>query len=214
MTLDDARAELLTLADELDCVVQIVSSQDGESTERQKRRAAALRFVLDALPTREPVDGHLLWRAEIVAPPEDDADIPASIKTELHQCAASNGRVSYWYLCHLWRRGRRDGRQSVVAVCFECGPVTAWDEDGCCLGCGDDLPNAHGHPDITAAHNVAVPCGDALKLSVAAKVEADALVSLRERGQSTLLANVTIDRLTEVLRSVARALGRDTETPR
>lgn len=53
MTLDDARAELLTLADEFDRVVQVVSSQDGESTERQKRRAAALRLVLDALPTRE-----------------------------------------------------------------------------------------------------------------------------------------------------------------
>lgn len=77
MTLDDARAELLTLAGELDRVVQVVSSQDGESTERQKCRAAALRLVLDALPTREQLKA-LEWSADALC--EGDQICPVCLQ--------------------------------------------------------------------------------------------------------------------------------------
>lgn len=46
-------------------------------------------------------------------PPETDADIPVETRRELMQCAVSNGRISYWYLCDLWRRGRRAGTYRV-----------------------------------------------------------------------------------------------------
>lgn len=32
------------------------------------------------------------------------------------------------------------------ATCPECGPVEGWDEDGCCLMCGHDVPEAQGPP--------------------------------------------------------------------
>lgn len=45
--------------------------------------------------------------------PESADDIPAAIRAEVMRAATENGRISYWYLCGLWRRGRRFGRYSV-----------------------------------------------------------------------------------------------------
>lgn len=43
--------------------------------------------------------------ARILGPDERDDDIPVETRRELMQCATSNGRISYWYLCDIWRRG-------------------------------------------------------------------------------------------------------------
>lgn len=40
------------------------------------------------------------------APPADDSDIPDVVRVELMRCATSNGRISYYYLCDVFRRGR------------------------------------------------------------------------------------------------------------
>ena len=45
----------------------------------------------------------------LFGPPELDMDIPPETRRELMQCATSNGRIPYWYLCDIWRRGRRSG---------------------------------------------------------------------------------------------------------
>lgn len=39
----------------------------------------------------------------------DDSDIPIETRRELMHCATSNGRISYHYLCDVWRRGCRAG---------------------------------------------------------------------------------------------------------
>jgi hypothetical protein len=49
-------------------------------------------------------------REEQMCSREQDADIPVETRRELMHCATQNGRISYWYLCDLWRRGRRAGR--------------------------------------------------------------------------------------------------------
>jgi hypothetical protein len=40
---------------------------------------------------------------------ECDDDIPVETRRELMHCATRNGRISYGYLCDLWRRGRCAG---------------------------------------------------------------------------------------------------------
>lgn len=34
-----------------------------------------------------------------------DSDIPHEVREELRACATENGKISYYYLCDLWRRG-------------------------------------------------------------------------------------------------------------
>lgn len=45
-------------------------------------------------------------------PIERDDDIPVETRRELMQCATSNGRISYYYLCDVWRRGKRAGSEA------------------------------------------------------------------------------------------------------
>jgi hypothetical protein len=46
-------------------------------------------------------------------PPDNDDDhddgVPLGVRQELMRCATSNGRISYYYLCDLWRRGSDEG---------------------------------------------------------------------------------------------------------
>ena len=66
------------------------------------------------------------------------ADIPADVQAILMQCATSNGRISYDYLCDVWRRGRASLApllQRAVDVltqgaCYTCGA-----EPGCNIDC-------------------------------------------------------------------------------
>ena len=95
---------------------------------------AAVKAYLALLPL-QPFN---LWD-HVQMPPESDDDIPADVREELTRCASHNGRISYFYLCHVWRRGRRVGRESVIGICPECGPADSCDEDGCCRGCGHDI---------------------------------------------------------------------------
>jgi hypothetical protein len=53
---------------------------------------------------------------------EQDDDIPIETRRELMQCAVSNGRISYWYLCDLWRRGRRAGVSQVRSLLAVAAP--------------------------------------------------------------------------------------------
>lgn len=34
-----------------------------------------------------------------------DSDLPPEVREELRACATENGKISYYYLCDLWRRG-------------------------------------------------------------------------------------------------------------
>jgi hypothetical protein len=43
---------------------------------------------------------------------ERDDDIPDDVRRELLRCAVSNGRISYYYLCDVWRRGKDEGYTS------------------------------------------------------------------------------------------------------
>ena len=62
--------------------------------------------------------------AHVLGPNHRDDDIPEETRRELMQCATSNGRISYWYLCDLWRRGKRAGVEATkgpfgyCAVCY------------------------------------------------------------------------------------------------
>lgn len=38
--------------------------------------------------------------------PERDDDIPEDVRRGLMRCATHNGRISYWFLCDVYRRGR------------------------------------------------------------------------------------------------------------
>ena len=42
--------------------------------------------------------------------PERDDDIPVETRRELMQCAVGNGRISYYYLCDVFRRGRESAK--------------------------------------------------------------------------------------------------------
>lgn len=53
-------------------------------------------------------------RAAVIA--ETDEDIPVDVRQELMRCASENGRISYWYLCDLWRRGHDHGYSEGYAV--------------------------------------------------------------------------------------------------
>jgi hypothetical protein len=39
-----------------------------------------------------------------------DSDIPPEVRQELRACADENGKISYYYLCDLWRRGYAAGQ--------------------------------------------------------------------------------------------------------
>lgn len=41
---------------------------------------------------------------------ERDDDLPMEIRRLLMDCAVANGRISYYWLCDLYRRGVNDGR--------------------------------------------------------------------------------------------------------
>jgi hypothetical protein len=41
-----------------------------------------------------------------------DDDIPVDVRRELMSCATSNGRISYYYLCEVWRRGRASAKET------------------------------------------------------------------------------------------------------
>lgn len=43
-----------------------------------------------------------------------DADIPPEIRQELMAAAVASGRISYYWLCDLFRRGRAEGASVVV----------------------------------------------------------------------------------------------------
>ena len=60
-------------------------------------------------------------------PPLGDDDLPLALRQELMECAVSNGRINYWWLCNLFRRGRQEGakhRAFVVALINAIGDVS------------------------------------------------------------------------------------------
>jgi hypothetical protein len=81
-----------------------------------ERELTPVLAALAAEGETPPVEGRTwhapLWGSGLALPPEEDDDLPADVRRELHECARHNGRISYWYLCHLWRRGRRVGRDA------------------------------------------------------------------------------------------------------
>lgn len=64
------------------------------------------------------------------APPvQDDSDIPIETRRELMQCATANGSISYYYLCDLFRRGRRSAIRELEPILVQAG------KDVCSLRC-------------------------------------------------------------------------------
>jgi hypothetical protein len=54
---------------------------------------------------------------------DHDYDIPIETRREFMQCATNNGRISYDYLCDIWRRGKRVGEaQSATSTPLEDQP--------------------------------------------------------------------------------------------
>jgi hypothetical protein len=47
--------------------------------------------------------------------PNYDHDLPSDVRAELMSCAVSNGRINYYWLCELWRKGHRAGEADTVA---------------------------------------------------------------------------------------------------
>lgn len=52
--------------------------------------------------------------AHVLGPDARDDDIPIETRRELMHCATQNGRISYWYLCDIWRRGKRAGKRAQI----------------------------------------------------------------------------------------------------
>jgi hypothetical protein len=82
----------------------MTKKQLREARRAEKETQAEGRDVRPASDER-PVVGS---RPDMLADQRDD-DIPVETRRELMQCATSNGRISYWYLCDIWRRGKRAG---------------------------------------------------------------------------------------------------------
>ena len=80
------------------------AEKETEAEGRDVRAAADVRPVMN-----EP--DHLADAiARVLGPNDRDDDIPIETRRELMQCAVSNGRISYYYLCDIWRRGRLAGK--------------------------------------------------------------------------------------------------------
>jgi hypothetical protein len=47
---------------------------------------------------------------------KEDGDIPVETRRALLECAASNGRISYYYLLYVWRRGWSAGVSALKAA--------------------------------------------------------------------------------------------------
>ena len=62
-----------------------------------------------------------------------DDDIPIETRRELMHCATQNGRISYYYLCDIFRRGRNAG------CSFSASPVPLQRAIDCPL-CGESVP--------------------------------------------------------------------------
>jgi hypothetical protein len=52
-------------------------------------------------------------------PEETDADIPPDVRRGLMRCATANGRISYWFLCDIYRQGVAQTRQQHTAQLAE-----------------------------------------------------------------------------------------------
>ncbi len=80
-------------------------------------------------------------------PMERDDDLPADVRRKIMRAAIGNGRISYWYLCDLWRQGRREGRQLATA-CNVFEPPDEWPAALVCKTCGiskDGHQASHAH---------------------------------------------------------------------
>ena len=54
-----------------------------------------------------------IWfRCHECLPIVQDDDIPLRVRREMMACAVHNGRISYAWLCDLYRKGRADGHRA------------------------------------------------------------------------------------------------------
>ena len=52
----------------------------------------------------------------VINPMVKDDDIPLDVRRELMACAVGNGRISYGWLCDVFRKGRRVGERPAPTV--------------------------------------------------------------------------------------------------
>jgi hypothetical protein len=99
-----------------------VFREHGEMAKKQReaRRAEKeaegqdVRPASDVRPVLNSPDLLVDAIARVVGPEGRDDDIPVETRRELMQCATNNGRINYWYLCDLWRRGKRVGDEAAA----------------------------------------------------------------------------------------------------
>jgi hypothetical protein len=97
-----------------------VFRERGDMTKKQLREARRaeketqgqdVRAASDVRPVLNQPDALADAIAHVLGPNQRDDDIPVETRRELMQCATSNGRINYYYLCDIWRRGRRAGER-------------------------------------------------------------------------------------------------------
>lgn len=102
------------LADSLsDGPVTMTKKQLREQRRAEKETEAEgrdVRAAADVRPVMNEPDHLADAIARVLGPNDRDDDIPVETRRELMQCAVSNGRISYYYLCNIWRRGKLAGK--------------------------------------------------------------------------------------------------------
>jgi hypothetical protein len=81
-------------------------------------RELAERGVQIPLPATPPAAVYAPWIDRL--PEETDADIPHDVRRGLMRCATANGRISYWFLCDIYRQGVAQTRQQHAAELEHC----------------------------------------------------------------------------------------------